>query len=100
MGTDKGGIGQTDNNGQLLSTLLGGGEAIGAAYYAYTSYLNKWNSMNEEAKKKSNPIGYRFYHTRRSRLPRMLRLRMIGRVDLVVRLSLLKQEVRPKTVLK
>ena len=61
LGTDKGGIGQTDNNGQLLSTLLGGGEAIGAAYYAYTSYLNKWNSMNEEAKKKSNPIGYRFY---------------------------------------
>ena len=55
LGTDKGGIGQTDNNGQLLSTLLGGGEAIGAAYYAYTSYLNKWNSMNEEAKKKSNP---------------------------------------------
>ena len=56
--------------------------------------------MNEEAKKKSNPIGYRFYTYEKKSLPRMLRLRMIGRVDLVVRLSLLKQEVRPKTVLK
>lgn len=61
LGTDKGDISQTDNNGQLLRTLLGGGEATGAAYYAYTSYLNKWNSMTGDAKENSNPIGYRFY---------------------------------------
>lgn len=53
-------ISTNDNHGQLLSTLLNGGEAT-TKYYAYSSYLNKWESMSEGDQLNSNPINYRFY---------------------------------------